>query len=284
LKVDSNPRACAIDPYFGAVATVCEAARNVACVGARPAGITNCLNYGNPERPEIMWQFVRGIEGLRDAARAFNTPVVSGNVSFYNETEGRAIPPTPVIAMIGIIEEVGQYLKQYFNSPGDAILMVRTARPSLAASEYSAIFGSGGEMLPSANLEQERRLIESLVDAAARRLIRSAHDVSEGGFAVALAEACFNPDAKIGADVTIGSTTPDDLFGEGPSTVILSAPRENLEALNEIFAPLECSLIGQVTSTPRLKIGSLIDEGIGDLVRFYEDALPWRLAQNDGKR
>ncbi len=106
LKVDSNPRACALDPYLGAVATVCEAARNVACAGARPAGITNCLNYGNPERPEIMWQFVRGVEGLRDAALAFDTPVISGNVSFYNETEGRAIPPTPTIAMVGMFDDV----------------------------------------------------------------------------------------------------------------------------------------------------------------------------------
>jgi len=101
LTVDSSPRACALDPYIGAAATVCEAARNIACAGARPAGITNCLNYGNPERPEIMWQFRRGLEGLRDAAQAFATPVISGNVSFYNETEGRAIPPTPVIAMVG---------------------------------------------------------------------------------------------------------------------------------------------------------------------------------------
>src|SRR5271168_3632271 len=105
MTVDSNPRACALDPYLGAVATVCEAARNVACAGARPAGITNCLNYGNPERPEIMWQLVRGIEGLRDGAIAFDTPVISGNVSFYNETEGRAIPPTPTIAVVGILDE-----------------------------------------------------------------------------------------------------------------------------------------------------------------------------------
>src|SRR5215472_14725314 len=106
LKVDSNPRACAIDPYVGAAATVVEAARNVACTGARPIGLTNCLNYGNPERPEIMWQFVRGVEGIRDAALALDTPVVSGNVSFYNETQGRAIPPTPTLAMVGLLADV----------------------------------------------------------------------------------------------------------------------------------------------------------------------------------
>ena len=108
LKVDSNPRACALDPYLGAVGVVCEAARNVACAGARPVGITNCLNYGNPERPEVMWQFIRGVDGLRDASLAFGAPVVSGNVSFYNETEGHAIPPTPTIAVLGVMIDVGQ--------------------------------------------------------------------------------------------------------------------------------------------------------------------------------
>src|SRR5271169_3387574 len=113
LKVDSNPRACALDPYVGAAATVVEAARNVACAGARPIGLTNCLNYGNPERPEIMWQFIRGVEGIRDAALALETPVISGNVSFYNETEGHAIPPTPTIAMVGLLDDVSQRVTQF---------------------------------------------------------------------------------------------------------------------------------------------------------------------------
>ena len=130
MKVDSNPRMCAIDPYIGAVATVCEAVRNVACTGARPAGITNCLNYGNPERPEIMWQLIRGIEGLRDAAEAFATPVISGNVSLYNETEGRAIPPTPTIAVVGVFDDVAKHVKQHFKNAGDAILTVSTGKLS----------------------------------------------------------------------------------------------------------------------------------------------------------
>ncbi|HKV53741.1 MAG TPA: phosphoribosylformylglycinamidine synthase subunit PurL, partial [Candidatus Binataceae bacterium] len=121
LKVDSNPRACALDPYLGAVATVCEAVRNVACTGARPAGITNCLNYGNPERPEIMWQFVRGVEGLCNAATAFATPVISGNVSFYNETLGKAIYPTPVLGVLGIIEDADCALGSAFRKEGDAV-------------------------------------------------------------------------------------------------------------------------------------------------------------------
>jgi len=285
LKVDSNPRACALDPYLGAVATVCEAARNVACAGARPAGITNCLNYGNPERPEIMWQFIRGVEGLRDAALAFDTPVISGNVSFYNETEGRAIPPTPAIAIVGVMADVSQYLKQYFRSDGDLIVMVRTNPPVLPASEYAALFGMPNGELPAIDLGRERRLVDGLVECAERGLIRSAHDVSEGGLAVALAEACFNPDGPLGAEVSFDRDSDSgagNLFGEGPSTVIVSASAENIEVVHEIFSSLECRVIGRVAMRPRVRIAAptgqiVIDEDVADLRRLYEEALPGRL-------
>jgi phosphoribosylformylglycinamidine synthase II len=279
LKVDSNPRACAIDPYLGAIATVCEAARNVACAGARPAGITNCLNYGNPERPEIMWQLVRGIEGLRDAAVAFDTPVISGNVSLYNETEGRAIPPTPTIAMVGTFDDVTRHLKQHFKVVGDAVLLVRTASPSLAASEYAALFGALGQKLEPIDLGRERKLIDGLVECADRRLIRSAHDVSEGGLAVALAESCFNPRELLGVEVKLGGDghSAGVLFGEGPSTVLISAPMENIQVLHQVFAPLEIVAIGRVTAAPRLKIDEVIDEEVDALRRLYEDAIPGRL-------
>jgi len=279
LKVDSNPRACALDPYLGAIATVCEAARNVACAGARPAGITNCLNYGNPERPEIMWQLVRGIEGLRDAAIAFDTPVISGNVSLYNETEGRAIPPTPTIAMVGTFDDVTRHLKQYFKVTGDAVLMVRSASPSLAASEYAALFGARTQKLEPIDLGRERKLIDGLVECADRRLIRSAHDVSEGGLAVALAESCFNPSGLLGVEVKLGGDGHNAavLFGEGPSIVVISAPMENIQVLHQVFAPLEIAVIGRVTAAPCLKIDEVIDEDVDTLRRLYEDAIPGRL-------
>jgi phosphoribosylformylglycinamidine synthase II len=279
LKVDSNPRACALDPYLGAIATVCEAARNVACAGARPAGITNCLNYGNPERPEIMWQLVRGIEGLRDAAIAFDTPVISGNVSLYNETEGRAIPPTPTIAMVGTFDDVTRHLKQHFKVIGDAVLLVRTALPSLAASEYAALFGTSARKLEPIDLERERKLIDGLVECADRRLIRSAHDVSEGGLAVALAESCFNPGEPLGVEVKLGTDghSAGVLFGEGPSTVVISAPLENIQVLHQVFAPLEVVAIGRVTAANRLKIDAVIDEDVDALRHLYEDAIPGRL-------
>jgi phosphoribosylformylglycinamidine synthase subunit PurL len=274
---------CAIDPYLGMVATVCEAVRNVACTGARPAGITNCLNYGNPERPEIMWQLVRGIEGLRDAATAFETPVISGNVSLYNETEGRAIPPTPTIAVVGILDRVARHVKQYLKNPGDAILSVSTGEMSLASSEYAALFGANGALGPI-DLGRERKLMDGLVECAGRGWISSAHDVAEGGFAVALAEACFNPDGILGAEVKL-EAGPEEVtravFGEGASMVIISAPRDNIEIIRKTFVPLEVRLIGLVNESTRLRIAGLIDEDVRDLKRLYEEALPGRLGANE---
>jgi phosphoribosylformylglycinamidine synthase subunit PurL len=276
LKVDSNPRACALDPYWGTVVTVCEAVRNVACAGARPSGITNCLNYGNPERPEVMWQFIKGVEGLRDAALAFDTPVISGNVSFYNETAGHAIPPTPTIAVVGILADVSRHRRHFFTHPDDLILMIRTTAPKLVASEYEALFGSAFDEPRTVDLKLERRLIERLVDGVERGLIGSAHDVSEGGTAVALAEACFHPVRRLGADVN-GLGSDAELFGEGPSTVIISAAAIHLEELKRIFEPLEITVLGRVTEKPRLKIAPNIDEDVDELLRIYEESLPLRL-------
>ncbi|HUN58705.1 MAG TPA: phosphoribosylformylglycinamidine synthase subunit PurL [Candidatus Binataceae bacterium] len=284
LKVDSNPRACARDPYLGTIGVVCEVARNIACSGARPIGITNCLNYGNPERPEIMWQFLRGVEGLRDAALAFDTPVISGNVSFYNETEGRAIPPTPTIAMVGSLGDVSLHLKQHFRLSGDLIVMVRTAAPSLAASEYEVLFESDGGVLNPIDLDRERRLIDGLFEAASHRLIKSAHDAAEGGLAVALAEACFNPDQPFGAAIRTNSRLAVNLFGEGPSTVVLSIDPEAFASVQKIFAPLEVRILGRVTAEPRLRIGAsdsdayIVDEAVRDLRGLYDEALTGRLS------
>jgi phosphoribosylformylglycinamidine synthase II len=286
LKVDSNPRACALDPYLGAVGVVCEAARNVACAGARPVGITNCLNYGNPERPEVMWQFIRGVDGLRDASLAFGAPVVSGNVSFYNETEGHAIPPTPTIAVLGVMIDVAKHVTQFFKNPGDAIAIVRTGKPSLAASEYVAIFGLDGGHLGAIDLKREAALIDGLVEGAEQGLIRSAHDIAEGGLAVALAEACFNPRAILGAEVELGragSASAVDFFGEGASTVVLSIGVNDVARVEKLFSGrgLEFAVIGKVTAGRRLKIDSAVDEDVAELQRIYEDAIPRRLRSGD---
>jgi len=286
LTVDSNPRACALDPYLGAVATVVEAARNVACVGARPVGITNCLNYGNPQRPEIMWQFAEGVRGLGDAARALGTPVVSGNVSFYNETEGRAIPPTPTIAVLGTVADVTRRVTACFKQAGDYILVVRTHRPRLAATEYAAMFGSADDSLAPIDLGREAALVDGLVAAAERGLIKSAHDVAEGGLAVAIAEACFNPDGVMGAEADFAArqlTSTAELFGEGASTVVISASVKDVEQLEQIFSSrgIECHPLGRVTAEARLRLMPVVDEDVRELERRYEEALPRRLAVND---
>ena len=285
LKVDSNPRACERDPYIGAIATVCEAVRNVACVGANPVGITNCLNYGNPERPEIMWQFIRGVEALREASLAFGAPVVSGNVSFYNETEGRAIMPTPTIAVLGVMSDVSKRVTQHFKHAGDAIALVRTAKPQIAATEYESMFKLDGGALAPIDLEREKMLVEGLVGSAEQGLIQSAHDVSDGGLLVALAEACFNPAELVGAQIDLGSraSDPAELFGEGPSTVVVSIAPGDLARAEKLFSGrgLEFSVIGKVDSTPRLKVAGVIDEAVNELLKIYEDALPRRLRGRD---
>jgi phosphoribosylformylglycinamidine synthase len=283
LKVDSNPRACSLNPYLGAVTAVCEAALNVACSGARPAATTNCLNYGNPERPEIMWQFIRGVEGLRDAANALRAPVISGNVSFYNETEGRSIPPTPTIAVVGVLEAVSKRVTQHFKHAGDLIAMVRTNPPRLAASEYAAMFGGGADGLGEIDLAREAALIDALLEAIGRGLVSSAHDISDGGFAVALAECCFAPDSLTGAEVRLPGSeadSPGALFGEGSSGLIVSAATGAMSALLATFATygLQAATIGTVSSLGRLRIGSGISEDTNELRSIYESALPRRLA------
>jgi phosphoribosylformylglycinamidine synthase len=175
---------------------------------------------------------------------------------------------------------------QFFKNPGDAIAIIRTARPSLAASEYATLFGLDGGKLNPIDLAREAALADGLVAGAERGLIRSAHDIAEGGLAVALAEACFNPRAILGAEVELGragNADAVDFFGEGPSTVVLSMPEENVAQVEQLFAgrEIEFAVIGRVTSEPRLNIVNVIDEDVSELMRIYENAIPRRLAGGD---
>src|SRR5262245_26154413 len=192
LAVDCNPRRCWLDPYGGTVAAVAEAARNVACTGARPLALTNCLNFGNPERPEIMWEFAEATRGLADAARELGTPVVSGNVSFYNETSGRGIFPTPTVAVVGLLEDWERHAASGFAAPGLAIVLLGENREDLAGSEWLALRRGLEAGLPAAvDLAHERRLHALLAALVADGLAPTAHDVADGGLAVALCEAAF---------------------------------------------------------------------------------------------
>jgi phosphoribosylformylglycinamidine synthase len=223
LAVDCNPRWCWLDPYTGAVAAVAEAARNVACTGARPLALTNCLNFGNPERPEIMWEFAEATRGMGDAAIALGTPVVSGNVSFYNETSGRAIFPTPTIAVVGLLEDWERHAVSHFPEAGLAIVLLGETREELGGSEWLAQRrGLEAGQPPAVDLAHERRLAELLHDAIGQDMLRSAHDVSDGGLAVALAECCIAGPTRLGARVElVDAIRPDALlFGESTGRVV----------------------------------------------------------------
>src|SRR5256886_7195877 len=211
IALDGNGRYCAANPREGAKLVVAEAARNVVCVGAQPIAITNCLNFASPERPEVMWSFSEVIDGMAEACRIFGTPVVSGNVSFYNETEGRGVLPTPVIGMIGLIEDVRRVVQPGFKNEGDIIALLGKTSDDLSLSEYARIMrGSSptvreGVNVPQLDLQCERAVQTACLQAAEAGLLKSAHDCSDGGLAVALAECCFsslNREA-IGADVDI---------------------------------------------------------------------------------
>jgi phosphoribosylformylglycinamidine synthase len=214
---------------------VAEAARNLAVTGARPLGLTDCLNFGSPERPEILWQFKEAVAGIALACRALDIPVVGGNVSFYNETLGQAILPTPVIGMAGLIDEAESRRTQWFESEGDRIALLGPEAVSLGGSEYLwAIHGKMAGRLAPLDLQQERRVHEACRAAIAAGLVRGAHDCSEGGLAVTLGESCVSGPKPIGATVELDGDELDGdgrradlvLFGEGPSRVVVSVPPE----------------------------------------------------------
>src|SRR6188472_3990269 len=213
MSVDCNARLVALDPYEGGKAAVAEAARNVASSGAIPLGITNCLNFGNPEKPEVFFQFAEACRGIGDACRAFGTPVTGGNVSFYNESPSGAVDPTPVIGMIGLLERVEARVPSHFAAEGDAVVVLGATRGELGGSAYWAELRSFvGGPVPTVDLDAEARLQRLLVAAADGRLLRSAHDCAEGGLLVALAEAAIGgPYAAggFGATVVLDGYAPD---------------------------------------------------------------------------
>jgi len=264
LTSNCNSRYCYLDPYVGSMIAVAESARNLACSGAKPLAITDCLNFGNPEKPEIMWQFKRSVEGMAEAARRLGTPVVSGNVSFYNETENKAIYPTPTVAMVGLIENLRKHITQWFKKEGDIIVLLGETKEELGGSEYLKLIHelvSGPP--PYIDLEVEASLTNTLLQASEMGIINSAHDLSEGGLAVAIAESCFTPNGPVGVKINpiYGRIREDAfLFGESQSRVIVSLDRKNIRILENIASkfgvPME--VIGKVAGNS-LNIGDLIN-------------------------
>ena len=278
---DMNGRYVALDPYRGAALGVLEAARNLVCVGAAPKATTDCLNFGNPEKPEVMWTFIESIRGMADACRALETPIVSGNVSLYNETEGRPILPTPTVGMVGIVRDVRRSVGLRFRAAGDQIVLVGTLDSlSLGGSELVLMETEKLAGRPAApDFEGAKAVHGAVLEAIEEGWIHSAHDVAEGGFAVALAECCVAGEASatLGAQVRLpgdGDPVPR-LFGEGPNVIIMSAPKERIDDVLRLAArwsaPIE--VIGEVIDRPGLHIRDYLSADLSPLADAWANGL-----------
>jgi len=293
LTTDGSGRYTYLDPFTGGAQAVAEAARNVVCSGAEPVGLTNCLNFANPEDPEIMWQFRKTIEGMAEACRVLGTPVTGGNVSFYNETMDCPIFPTPVVGMLGYVEDVEGRVTAGFKRAGDVVLLAGRTLEELGGSEY--LYLVTGEVRgepPRLDLQREKALQDFVLEAARRGLLRSAHDCAEGGLALALAECCFLGEpgaAGVEADVLAGVEARPPirldaaLFGETQSRVVVSTAQGQLDALFDLARSrgVPLSRLGTVTDGSFvLKAGAgaaaetIVEEGTAELAEIWRTALP----------
>jgi phosphoribosylformylglycinamidine synthase len=297
MCLDGNARFVAVNPREGAKLNVAESARNVVCVGAKPIAITNCLNFASPERPEVMWSFSEVIDGMREACEAFETPVVSGNVSFYNETEGRGILPTPTIGMVGLIEDTRKIITHGFKTEGDFIALLGVTNDDLSVSEFAqTVLGVSTDELietgevPAIDLDLEKRVQETCLRLADQYLLKSAHDPSDGGLAVAIAESCFSSlnRKRIGAEIELKSenlSTEALLFSESPSRIVISFAPENLEKIQAIAEEIDCPLavIGTIGGE-NLKIktnqAEAISASIAELELIWSSSLEKQLENN----
>jgi phosphoribosylformylglycinamidine synthase subunit PurL len=284
VKTDCNGRYTYLDPLNGGRIAVAEAARNVACTGARPRAITNCLNFGNPRKPSVYYQLREAIRGMGEACDVLSTPVTGGNVSLYNESPRSSVYPTPVIGMVGVLDSIENVTRSTFENEGDSILLVGETRDELGGSEYLAtIHSKVAGQPPTCDLELERRAIDALLEAIAAGAVTSAHDCSDGGLAVALAECCIaNLDAQFGAEADISGVSDiparSVFFGETQGRYILSSSDPAaVERIMETHS-LTVSRIGAVTPRSRgLKIrfnGSLIESDIDSLSSAWHDSIP----------
>jgi phosphoribosylformylglycinamidine synthase len=257
MATDCNGRQVYLDPHLGTALQVAECARNLACVGAKALGVTDCLNFGNPEKPEIMWQFARSVEGMGEACRALGIPVVSGNVSLYNETDGTAILPTPGIAMVGLYEGEAPEVSSRFEEAGLGVALLGGATSHLGGSLYLyAEHALERGLPPDLDYDKEGGLQDCLRQLVRDKLVKTAHDLSDGGLAVALAEACLG---GVGADVLLPGEGRWDgrLFGEDASRVLIAFDPDSLEIVEAACKGLGFQVLGR-TGGDRLK---MVDNG-----------------------
>ena len=288
MCLDGNGKFTAIDPRNGAMLAVAEAARNVVCVGAKPIAVTNCLNFASPERPEVMHWFSEVVDGMAEACTAFDTPVVSGNVSFYNETDGRGILPTPVIGMVGLIEDTRKIITRGFKNEGDLIAILGETYDDLAASEYAQLIlgRTTDEMIdagiaPKMDLRRELHVQQVLLGMADEMLLSSAHDCSDGGLAIAISESCFSSNGwrRVGAEIELTSTELSGdslLFSETPSRIVISFDPEKLERVRVLADDCPLQVIGRVGGeTLRIAINGdeVINYSVADLEALWSGAL-----------
>jgi phosphoribosylformylglycinamidine synthase subunit PurL len=286
LSVDCNGRFCYLNPYNGAMMNVAEAARNIVCSGGRPLAITDGLNFGNPMKPENYWQFEKCIEGMSNACTVLNTPIVSGNVSFYNENPKGAIDPSPMVGMVGVIEDVDKHVTQAFKKSGDIIVLLGENRGDLSGSEYLYLVHGLKKGNPQIDMESEKRLHNTVLTAIDSGIVQSAHDLSEGGLAVSLAEsAVSHKKAMLGASIELnkdGMRIDEVLFGEAASRIIVTVDKANLQKLQDIAAKNNTpyQVIGSVGSNSlNIKVDGavVIDSAISELSNTWRNAISSRL-------
>jgi len=274
--VDCNGTYCYLNAFTGGKIAVAEAARNLVCMGATPLAVTDGLNFGNPNNPEIFWQFKQAVSGISEACQTFNTPVISGNVSFNNENPRGSIDPTPIVGMVGLIEDVSKIITQDFKNAGDMIFLIGENKEELGGSQYLMhIHGLKKGKCPDLDLNKEKTLHDSILEIINQDLISSAHDCSEGGLAISLAESCLvKISQKLGANVTLPEydiRKDAQLFGETQSRIIVSANSENENKIKSICKKhgVPCYKIGKVTKESKLKIDNFVDLNLEKLDKAW---------------
>lgn len=279
MKTDCNGRYVYLNPRRGGQIAVAECARNVVCSGAKPAAITNCLNFGNPYKPENYWQFKEAVGGMSDACRIFETPVTGGNVSFYNESPTAAVYPTPTIGMLGIIEDLTHVTTSWFKEPGDIIFLIGKNLGEIGGSEYlKAIHGMVSGDAPQIDLNYEKAVMDLTYEAITKGLVNSAHDISDGGLAVALAECCLQGKKNhvIGATIRLDDKVRTDflLFGETQSRIIISMSKLNAESFRTMAkkSKVDIAEIGTVGGNA-LQINNWIHVPVFELEEVYRSSI-----------